>query len=157
MTRRESRSSPTARESPPSVVQTYVLAPAQTRLGFATANCRLSVFGPTGYGDAESVGARHVFTVWARRRPARIRRATRGGPPAGPGPGGSREPGDSRRSSATPRGSPESRRPAGDSLPHGDSRAGPPPHRHPMVTPPGCDPSAAPGYGRDAHEGPGPS
>ena len=56
MTRRAERSSTTARSSQPSVVQTYVMAPAQTRLGAATANFRLSVFGTTGYAYAKLPG-----------------------------------------------------------------------------------------------------
>ena len=56
MTRRAERSSTTARSSQPSVVQTYVMAPAQTRLGAATATFRLNVFGTTGYAYAKPPG-----------------------------------------------------------------------------------------------------
>lgn len=56
MTRRAERSSTTDRSSQPSVVQTYVMPPAHTRLGAATANFRLSVFGTTGYVCAKPPG-----------------------------------------------------------------------------------------------------
>ena len=38
------------------MVQTYVMAPAQTRLGAATATFRLNVFGTTGYAYAKPPG-----------------------------------------------------------------------------------------------------
>ena len=38
------------------MVHTYVMAPAHTRLGAATANFRLSVFGTTGYACAKPPG-----------------------------------------------------------------------------------------------------
>ena len=80
ITRREERSSRTARESPPSTVQPSVLSPAHPRLGAATGKVRARVVAATGNRCWDWVGARPIVIVLARRPAWRISRATRCAP-----------------------------------------------------------------------------